>query len=64
MAKDRDRRDPTGKSKDPVERQAEEDVAQMKNILQRTKAELARSKRLADKIESRGTPGAQGDKKA
>lgn len=56
MPKDRDRRtSPRERSsgKDPIEQKAEADVANMKNLLQRTKAEVARSKTLAEKIERR-----------
>lgn len=56
MAKDRERRDPPGRGSsatDPIERRAEADLLRMKKLLQRTKAEVARSKKLADKIERR-----------
>jgi hypothetical protein len=66
MAKDRDRRDPPGRrspAKDPVERMAEDDVDKMKKLLQRTKAEVARSNKLADRIERRTSFDRDPDKK-
>lgn len=56
MPQNRDRRSPPGKAspaKDSVEKRAERDVDAMKKVLQRARAEVARSNTLADKIERR-----------
>jgi hypothetical protein len=39
--------------RDPIEAQAEEDVARLRDLLKSTKAEVARGKLLVERIESR-----------
>jgi hypothetical protein len=44
---------PPPQSKDTLLKQAEEDVSRLRDVLRTTKAELARSKDIADRIENR-----------